>query len=79
MGQKWADSEPSQDKTIILYDILLKKPNMVNDMQKIFQVILHILYLSKLEFISGRMLAYHAGGPGSIPGRCIVFCILDLF
>ena len=49
MGQKWADSEPSQDKTIILYDILLKKPNMVNDMQKIFQVILHILYLSKLE------------------------------
>ena len=48
VGQKWADSEPSQDKTIILYDIL-KKPNMVNDMQKIFQVILHILYLSKLE------------------------------
>ena len=42
VGQKWADSEPSQDKTIILYDIL-KKPNMVNDMQKIFQVILHIL------------------------------------
>ena len=51
MGQKWADSEPSQDKTIILYDILLKKPNMVNDMQKIFQVILHILYLSKLEIL----------------------------
>ena len=44
-------SEPSQDKTIILYDILLKKPNMVNDMQKIFQVILHTLFLSKLEFI----------------------------
>ena len=41
-------SEPSQDKTIILYDILLKKPNMVNDMHKIFQVILHIIYLSKL-------------------------------
>ena len=49
VGQKWAHSEPSsQDKTIILYDIL-KKPNMVNDMQKIFQVILHILYLSKLD------------------------------
>ena len=25
VGQKWADSEPSQDKTIILYDILLQK------------------------------------------------------
>ena len=48
MGQKWADSEPSQDKTIILYDIL-KKPNMVNDMQKIFQVILHILYMESLQ------------------------------
>ena len=26
------------------------------------------------RWFSGRMLACHAGGPGSIPGRCKVFC-----
>ena len=26
------------------------------------------------RWFSGRMLACHAGGPGSIPGRCMVFC-----
>ena len=29
----------------------------------------------KHRWFSGRMLACHAGGPGSIPGRCIVFVI----
>ena len=28
--------------------------------------------LSKHRWFSGRMLACHAGGPGSIPGRCTV-------
>ncbi len=27
-------------------------------------------YLIKHRWFSGRMLACHAGGPGSIPGRC---------
>ncbi len=32
---------------------------------------------SKHRWFSGRMLACHAGGPGSIPGRCrIVFFVL---
>ena len=26
------------------------------------------------RWFSGRMLACHAGGPGSIPGRCKLFC-----
>ena len=26
------------------------------------------------RWFSGRMLACHAGGPGSIPGRCKSFC-----
>ena len=30
-------------------------------------------YKCKHRWFSGRMLACHAGGPGSIPGRCIVF------
>ena len=29
------------------------------------------------RWFSGRMLACHAGGPGSIPGRCNQFCILS--
>ena len=29
--------------------------------------------LSKHRWFSGRMLACHAGGPGSIPGQCSVF------
>ena len=32
-------------------------------------------FLSQHRWFSGRMLACHAGGPGSIPGRCKVFCI----
>ena len=32
---------------------------------------------SKHRWFSGRMLACHAGGPGSIPGRCNYF--LDIF
>ena len=27
----------------------------------------------KQRWFSGRILACHAGGPGSIPGRCILF------
>ena len=27
----------------------------------------------KHRWFSGRMLACHAGGPGSIPGRCKIF------
>ena len=35
--------------------------------------------LSKHRWFSGRMLACHAGGPGSIPGRCrYVFCTFAL-
>ena len=29
--------------------------------------------ISKQRWFSGRILACHAGGPGSIPGRCRVF------
>ena len=29
--------------------------------------------MCKHRWFSGRMLACHAGGPGSIPGRCKVF------
>ena len=31
------------------------------------------LLLTWQRWFSGRMLACHAGGPGSIPGRCRVF------
>ena len=31
------------------------------------------------RWFSGRMLACHAGGPGSIPGRCNQFCVSFLF
>ena len=30
--------------------------------------------INKHWWFSGRMLACHAGGPGSIPGQCIYFC-----
>ena len=30
-------------------------------------------YISSHRWFSGRMLACHAGGPGSIPGRCKLF------
>ena len=32
------------------------------------------------RWFSGRILACHAGGPGSIPGRCIFlfFCLVNL-
>ena len=30
-------------------------------------------------WFSGRMLACHAGGPGSIPGQCICFCDTESF
>ena len=30
------------------------------------------------RWFSGRMLACHAGGPGSIPGRCILFSLKTL-
>ena len=30
-------------------------------------------------WFSGRILACHAGGPGSIPGQCILFFIFVLF
>ena len=33
-------------------------------------MILQQQLLSKHRWFSGRMLACHAGGPGSIPGRC---------
>ena len=31
------------------------------------------------RWFSGRMLACHAGGPGSIPGRCIFFTVFHYF
>ena len=31
--------------------------------------------ITKHRWFSGRMLACHAGGPGSIPGRCIFFLL----
>ena len=31
------------------------------------------------RWFSGRMLACHAGGPGSIPGRCKKFCHLTVW
>ena len=34
--------------------------------------VLNLLF-SKHRWFSGRMLACHAGGPGSIPGRCKIF------
>jgi hypothetical protein len=33
-------------------------------------------FISKHRWFSGRMLACHAGGPGSIPGRCKLILIL---
>ena len=35
--------------------------------------LLRALESSQHRWFSGRMLACHAGGPGSIPGRCNVF------
>ena len=52
---KWSGPEVGWFRAITRQNYYLiwyttpKKPNMVNDMQKIFQVILHILYLSKLD------------------------------
>ena len=39
------------------------------------QIALNIMTVSSCRhrWFSGRMLACHAGGPGSIPGRCIFF------
>ena len=34
---------------------------------------------AKHRWFSGRMLACHAGGPGSIPGRCNLFSTFRLF
>ena len=34
---------------------------------------------NKQRWFSGRILACHAGGPGSIPGRCKVFLIFVEF
>ena len=36
------------------------------------------LYSHKHRWFSGRMLACHAGGPGSIPGRCIFYFYFKL-
>ena len=36
----------------------------------------HSYWVPTHRWFSGRMLACHAGGPGSIPGRCM-FCIHD--
>ena len=33
--------------------------------------------LFEQRWFSGRILACHAGGPGSIPGRCIFILCLD--
>ena len=39
-----------------------------------------IFYLFREHrWFNGRMLACHAGGPGSIPGRCIFIFILNGF
>ena len=35
--------------------------------------------IHKHRWFSGRMLACHAGGPGSIPGRCIFYFSFSLF
>ena len=35
-------------------------------------------FVSKHRWFSGRMLACHAGGPGSIPGRCNSFSPLEI-
>ena len=37
--------------------------------------LLKALENSQHRWFSGRMLACHAGGPGSIPGRCKVFLV----
>jgi hypothetical protein len=36
-------------------------------------------YNHKHWWFSGRMLACHAGGPGSIPGQCIYFYLISSF
>ena len=36
------------------------------------------IWVCKQRWFSGRMLACHAGGPGSIPGRCKFFTIFLL-
>merc|ERR1739846_246312 len=35
-------------------------------------------HITKHRWFSGRMLACHAGGPGSIPGRCSIFLVSHL-
>ena len=35
-------------------------------------------YISEHRWFSGRMLACHAGGPGSIPGRCSRFFLYSI-
>ena len=49
-------------------DIWSLKPNLLFDA---YVVVLH-------RWFSGRMLACHAGGPGSIPGRCKNFALIWL-
>ncbi len=43
-----------------------------------FYIKLTIKEISKHRWFSGRMLACHAGDPGSIPGRCKTFIFYDL-
>jgi hypothetical protein len=36
------------------------------------------LFITKHRWFSGRMLACHVGGPGSIPGRCNQFFAVNI-
>ena len=56
-----AGLQPDENIVVSLYDMLESVLDIVDR-----NVCWH-------RWFSGRMLACHAGGPGSIPGRCMIF------
>ena len=62
-------------KTIIISKIPIEITESIRELQRVIYLSLTKGW-SKQRWFSGRILACHAGGPGSIPGRCKAFGIL---
>jgi hypothetical protein len=54
----------------LIFLSLCSHPVALCDLQLYYDTIAQFWHI-KHRWFSGRMLACHAGGPGSIPGRCI--------
>ena len=69
-----------QEKMVVASKICDRVLNGEEQWESLFKVSLvlvtFVLSLTWHRWFSGRMLACHAGGPGSIPGRCkFLFCL----